>query len=254
MTGKQSNRQKEILDTVTKEGRIEVVKLAEMLDVSQVTVRKDLDLLEEKGLICHEHGLVLPGSTDDINNRLGYHYDTKRRIAKSAAELVEDGETVMIESGSCCAILAEELVYRKREVTIITNSAFIAGYIRKLPQAKIVLLGGDYQREAQVMVGPIARQCAEVFSVEKLFIGADGFSEKTGFTGKNHLRAETVRDMAKQARRVIVLTESEKFLKQGIVPLLPARSVRTLITDAAIPPEPERFLEGAGVAIRKVPV
>jgi DeoR/GlpR family transcriptional regulator of sugar metabolism len=87
------------------------------------------------------------------------------------------GEAVMIESGSCRAILAEELVLNRRDVRIITNSAFIAAYIRRLPRARIVLLGGDYQSESQVMVGPITRLCVQTFTVDKLFIGAGGFAE-----------------------------------------------------------------------------
>jgi DeoR/GlpR family transcriptional regulator of sugar metabolism len=251
MSDKQINRQRRILEIVTQEGRAEVALLADMIGVSRVTIRKDADLLTGKGLIRHEHGLVLPGSSDDINNRLSYHYGRKQRIARAAANMVQDGETVMIESGSCCAILADELAQHKRDFTIITNSAFIASYIRKIPQARIVLLGGDYQNEAQVLVGPIARQSVQGFSVDKFFIGADGFSEKIGFTGKNHLRAETVRDMAKQARQVIVLTESEKFAKSGVVPLLPSSRIGILITDSAIPPETERFLEGAGTRVIK---
>jgi DeoR/GlpR family transcriptional regulator of sugar metabolism len=253
MSDKQINRHRRILDIVTQEGRMEVALLADKIGVSRVTIRKDADLLAGKGLVRHEHGLVLPGSSDDINNRLSYHYDRKQCIARAAANLVQDGETVMIESGSCCAILADELAQHKRDLTIITNSAFIAGYIRKIPQARIILLGGDYQNEAQVMVGPIARQSVQGFSVDKFFIGADGFSEKIGFTGKNHLRAETVRDMAKQARQVIVLTESEKFAKPGIVPLLPSASIGILITDSAIPSETECFLERAGIRVIKAP-
>jgi DeoR/GlpR family transcriptional regulator of sugar metabolism len=251
MTDKQTNRQRKILEMVTLENRVEVARLADAIGVSRVTIRKDADLLAGKGLVRHEHGLILPGSSDDINNRLSYHYDTKRHIAQTAAKLVQDGETVMIESGSCCAILADELAQNKRGVTIITNSAFIAGYIRKLPQARIILLGGDYQNESQVMVGPIARQSAQGFSVDKLFIGVDGFSEKTGFTGKNHLRAETVRDMAQQAHQVIVLTESEKFAKLGVVPLLPLRNIAILVTDSAILPETGRLMEDAGIRIIK---
>jgi DeoR/GlpR family transcriptional regulator of sugar metabolism len=249
MNDKQSKRQRRILEIVSQEGRVEVSRLAEIIGVSRVTIRKDADLLAGKGLVRHEHGFVLPGSNDDINNRLSYNYDRKQRIAQEASVLVRDGETVLIESGSCCAILADELAQRKRDLTIITNSAFIAGYIRKNPQARVVLLGGDYQNEAQVMVGPIARQSVQGFSVDKFFIGVDGFSEKAGFTGRNHLRAETVRDMAKQARKVIVLTESEKFVKPGIVPLLPPHRVSVLVTDSAIPPDTRHFLEKAGVRI-----
>jgi DeoR/GlpR family transcriptional regulator of sugar metabolism len=253
VTDKQSARQKIILDIIVREKRIDVAALAEMTGVSKVTLRKDLDRLEEKGIIRHEKGQVFPGSSDDINNRLTYHYDTKLKIARQACCLVEDGEAVMIESGSCCAILAEELTMRRREPRIITNSAFIAGFVRRLPQAKIVLLGGDYQNAAQVMVGPITRLCAQGFTVDKLFIGADGVSE-AGFTGKDHLRSETVRDMAKQANQVIVLTESEKFSKKGLVPLLPFGDVRAVITDDAIPPEKERVLLEHGIQICKVSI
>lgn len=250
MTG----RQTKVLEIVTEHNRIEVAKLAKLLNVSQVTTRKDLDQLEAKGLIKREHGYALLCSNDDINNRLAYHYDLKRRIARAAAELVGDWETVMIESGSCCALLADELCMHKRDVTIVTNSAFIAGYIRRVPSAKIILLGGDYQNESQVMVGPIARQCARNFFVDKLFIGTDGFSEKTGFTGNDLLRAETVRDMSEQAQKVVVLTESAKFSHQGVVTLLPTQGVAVVQTDDFIPRQQERFLLEQGVEVRKVPV
>jgi DeoR/GlpR family transcriptional regulator of sugar metabolism len=251
MTNRQSERQKQILEIVTQEGRIEVAALAERTAVSRVTLRKDLDILEEKGLLRHERGQVFPGSSDDMNNRLSYHYGTKRKIARAACALVRDGEAVMIESGSCCAILAEELVLTRREVRIITNSAFIAGYIRKIPRAKIVLLGGDYQNEAQVMVGPITRLCARGFTVDKLFIGTDGFSEAAGFTGNDHLRAEAVRVMARQAAQAIILTESEKFTKQGLVPLLPFDNISAVITDGAIPSGKEAFLTERNIRVYK---
>ena len=143
----------------------------------------------------------------------------------------------MIESGSCCALLAKELATNKRDVTIITNSAFIASYIRKCPYAKVVLLGGDYQTESQVVVGPITRKCIDSFYVDKLFVGTDGFTEKMGFTGKNHMRAEIVRAMAENAKEVIVLTESTKFLKQGVVVQFKTNEIATIVTDNGIPEE-----------------
>ncbi|MDR1251284.1 MAG: DeoR/GlpR family DNA-binding transcription regulator [Treponema sp.] len=252
MTEKQSERQRKILEIIAGESGIEVASLADMTGVSKVTLRKDLDKLEEKGIIRHEKGRVFPGSSDDINNRLTYHYDTKRKIARRACTLVQDGEAVMIESGSCCAILAEELTVNRLDVRIITNSAFIAAYIRRLPRAKIVLLGGDYQNNAQVMVGPITRLCVRSFTVDKLFIGTDGFSENAGFTGKDHMRSETVQDMSRQAGQVIILTESEKFSKQGLSPLLPFSGISSVITDNAIPPEKEQFLLERGIRVYKV--
>jgi DeoR/GlpR family transcriptional regulator of sugar metabolism len=246
------DRHTKILEALSKTRRIEVAVLADMLAVSQVTVRKDLDQLEDRGLIRREHGFASIDSVDDIGKRLAYHYNVKRRIAQAAAESVDEGETVMIESGSCCALLAEELATTKRDVTIITNSAFIANHIRYAPYSKIILLGGYYQTESQVMVGPVTRKCAEVFFSDKFFIGADGFREKFGFTSRDHLRAQTIRDLTGQARQVMVLTISEKFFHQGVVELVNAENVAILYTDDRIPPEKEAYLMEKKVTIRKV--
>ena len=124
------NRGNKILELLTKDNKIEVSHLAEELGVSQVTMRKDLDTLESKGVIKREHGFALLCSTDDINGRIAYHYEEKRKIAQKAAGLVSNGDTIMIENGSCCALLADTLTATKKDLTIITNSAFIAEYIR----------------------------------------------------------------------------------------------------------------------------
>ncbi|MCB2293860.1 DeoR/GlpR family DNA-binding transcription regulator [Clostridium algoriphilum] len=237
-----NKRHAKLLELVNANGRIEVTLLSEKLAVSQVTVRKDLALLEEKGLIKREHGYAVMISSDDINNRLACNYDVKLKIAILAANLVENGETVMIESGSCCALLAQELATNKRDVTIITNSAFVASYIRECPYGKVVLLGGDYQKESQVVVGPITRKCIESFYVDKLFVGTDGFTELAGFTGNNHMRTETVRTMAENANKVIVLTESRKFFMQGVVSQFKINEVTILVTDNKIPEVMESLL------------
>jgi DeoR/GlpR family transcriptional regulator of sugar metabolism len=248
-----TNRHTRILEALTQNRRIEVSSLAAILDVSQVTVRKDLDQLEEKGLIRREHGYACIDGTDDVGRRMAYHYDVKKRIARAAADTVEEGETVMIESGSCCTLLAEELASTKRDVTIITNSAFIANHIRSMPYCKVILLGGYYQKDSQVLVGPMTRKCAEVFFSDKFFIGTDGFAPNFGFTGKDHLRAQTVQDLAEQAREIIVLTESEKFLNQGVVGLVRNDSVAAVYTDEKIPGELEAILRENNVRVAKVP-
>ena len=158
----------------------------------------------------------------------------------------------MIESGSCCALVALEIAQTKKDVTLITNSAFIADYIRKIGTVKIILLGGEYQNESQVMVGPITRKCAEAFYVDKLFIGTDGFTKETGFTGNDYMRSETVRDMSKQAKHVIVVTESSKFQNIGLVNLLPTHDVSCVVTDSAIPIQCEQYLLEQKIEVKKV--
>lgn len=245
------NREPLILDLLAESGRMEVSALAEKLATSQVTIRKDLDALEKRGIIRREHGFAVFGGSDDLNNRLALHYEEKRRIARAAASLVSPGETVMIENGSCCALFAEELAGREPGVTVITNSAFIASYIRRSGSVHIILLGGDFQKDAQVMVGPILRSCLSQFYVDKLFIGVDGYAPDIGFTGKDHLRVQAVRDMAEKADRICVITESGKFARHGVVPLmLPDKPVH-LITDRFLPSETERELEQRGICVTK---
>ena len=244
-------RHTKILELLTEKNKVDVTELSQNLGVSQVTIRKDLDMLEKKGLIVREHGFATLNGQDDMNNRLAYHYDIKQQLAKSACQMIEDGETIMIESGSCCALLAQEIASTKKDVTIITNSSFIADYIRQYSQVKL-LLGGEYQKEAQVVVGPMTRRCVEAFFVDKFFIGTDGFSKNTGFTGNDYMRSETVRDMARQAAHVIVVTESSKFQQVGLVNLLPTQDVYCVVTDGMIPQESEEYLQSQNVIVKKV--
>ncbi|MGV8909246.1 MAG: DeoR family transcriptional regulator [Propionicimonas sp.] len=247
------DRRSKILEYVIDSERVDVNELAGRFAVSPVTVRKDLGQLEQRGLIRREHGYAVAIAPDNLLSRLAFHYDVKRRIAAAAADLVPDGSTVMIESGSCCALLADELARNRRRVTIITNSAFIADYVRTSQGVNVVLLGGDYQPEAQVAVGPLIEQCVANFFVDTLFIGIDGYTEESGFTGGNHLRAEAVRSMTKRARQVVVLTESSKFPRQGAVTLLPVTGVSRVVTDTNLPLAMQNHLTGAGVIATLVP-
>jgi DeoR/GlpR family transcriptional regulator of sugar metabolism len=241
------------LELLSKHQRSEVSTLSELLGVSQVTVRKDLDMLEERGLVHREHGFACLNPSNDIGKRLAYNYDIKKRIAQGAAALVEEGETVMIESGSCCALLAEELANEQKDVTIITNSVFIANFIRHAARTKIILLGGCFQPETQVVVGPMTRKCGEIFFSDKFFVGTDGFMPGFGFTGKDHLRSQTVMDLAENARDVFVLTDSDKFYRQGVLGLVRLENITGVFTDDRIPTEIEQQLLDNHIALHKVP-
>ena len=244
-----AKRDAQILEIVTAEKRVEVASIAERLGVSTVTMRKDLDALQAKGLVIREHGFAILANPNDVSGRLAYHYEEKLLIARRAAEFVPDGSTIMIESGSCCALLARELADTKEGVTIITNSAFVCNYVRDSARVSCTLLGGSYQRDSQVMVGPLVRTCAQEFYVDRLFIGADGWIEGVGFTNADQMRADAVRSMAESATEVVVLTESQKFDHRGAVPMrLPGKTV-SVVTDTHLEDERRAAVEGWGVRV-----
>lgn len=170
-----------------------------------------------------------------------------------AAAMVQNGETVMIESGSTCALLAAELAEKRRDVTIVTNSAFIAGYVGRMPGAKTVLLGGNYDPDAQTATGPLVRVCAREFFVDKFFFGTDGFDPAFGFSNVDMLRAEAVRAMGERAAKRIVLTDASKFGRRSVVMLMPTEDVSAVVTDqvpGGLPGQPGSRWGGVDPGIR----
>ncbi|MDO4193039.1 MAG: DeoR/GlpR family DNA-binding transcription regulator [Erysipelotrichaceae bacterium] len=242
-------REKEILSLLVERRKVEVTELSELLGVSQVTIRKDLDELEKMHMIKRVHGFAQLSSEDDINSRLAWHYEEKTKIAEKAAELISDGDTVFIENGSCCALAALTIAKTKKNVTIVTNSAFIAGYVRNEPNVQVVLLGGIYQKESQCLVGPMIRDNAMNYNVKYCMIGTDGWNERIGFTNKDQMRAQAVRDMSASAEQVVILTESDKFSSAGTVPLNLSGCKTAVLTDPDIPEDVREKLTAKDIGI-----
>ncbi|HEP4259317.1 TPA: DeoR/GlpR transcriptional regulator [Streptococcus pyogenes] len=243
------NRLERIIQLVSQKKKIDVNSLSEQLEVSKVTIRKDLDKLESKGLLRREHGYAVLNSGDDLNVRLSYNYNIKRRIAEKAAELVQDNDTIMIESGSTCALLAEVLYQTKRNIKIITNSCFIANYIRQYSSCQIILLGGYYQPNSEVTVGPLLKEMISLFHVNRVFVGTDGFNKDLGFMGKDMMRSEGVRYMADAAEEVVILTDSSKFSKTSLVHQLSLADVNRVITDQALDKQTQELLSSGGLVL-----
>jgi DeoR/GlpR family transcriptional regulator of sugar metabolism len=245
-------RHMQLVETVSQYGRIEVNELAYLLHTSNVTIRKDLDYLSQKGILRRERGYALLKSKEDINYRMAFHFKEKQKIARAAAELVSDGEVIMVESGSTCAMFAEQLLQIRKGITIVTNSAYIASYIKETPDVGIVLLGGIDQKNTQAMVGPLTKECARLFSVDKIFVGTDGFTQEFGFMGEDLLRADTLQTLVQSANHTYVLTESQKFEVKGAVPFLKTEQVYELITDCNLAEPTRQYLEEKHVMVTMV--
>ena len=120
--------------------------------------------------------------------------------------------------------------------------------MRKISGTRIILLGGSYQNESQVMVGPLVGLCARNFKVDKFFIGIDGMDE-SGVKSSDHLRIEAAQAMAAQARGIIVLTESIKFHRDASELIFPYENIRSIYTDADVSPDDVAALEARGLAV-----
>ena len=209
-------RHLQIINLVNEKEKVSVQELSELLKLSMVTIRKDLEELESQGLLRRQHGYATKASPDAINSRMAFHYSEKKAIAKRAMEIVEPMETIMIESGSTCALFA---------------------------------LGGDYDTVAEVTTGPVTQLCAREYHVDKLFVGVDGYTEENGFTNINHTRSAVVKEFAKQADHVIVLTTSDKFGKRSVAKLFDSEEVSMVVTDDQITPECKETMERHGIQV-----
>jgi DeoR/GlpR family transcriptional regulator of sugar metabolism len=244
-----NERQTSILSLLGKDELTSVNDLAKKLNVSAVTIRQDLNFLESEGLIKRTHGGAVLEDADDLNNRLGFNYDKKLRIARKAAELVKEGDTILIESGSTNALLAREVV-KKKNVTIITTNVYIARQLRKNEQTNIILLGGHYQHGSESLVGKITKVCLDQINFDKAFIGIDGYTKKSGFTLSDLFRAEISTYIIKKSTDVIIVSDSTKFGKTELTNICYASDITHIATDSDL--EKKYIDEFAGEGIELI--
>jgi len=224
-----NERQNKILKLLNRSDQTYVKELTARLKVSSVTIRQDLNFLEAEGLLKRVHGGAVLKDADDIANRLGVNYEKKLKIARKISAFVNDGETILIESGSANALLARELL--KKNVTIITTNVYIARQFRKNEQARIILLGGMYQHESESLVGKITKVCIDQINYDKAFIGIDGYTSETGFTLRDLFRAEISSYIIKKTKEVFIVSDSSKFGKTELTNICYPSDIQHIATD-----------------------
>jgi DeoR/GlpR family transcriptional regulator of sugar metabolism len=225
-----NERQTKILSLLSRDELTSVNDLAKKLNVSAVTIRQDLNFLESDGLLKRIHGGAVLEDADDLTNRLGFNYEKKLRIAKKAASLVNEGETILIESGSTNVLLARELI-KKKNVTLITTNVFIARQFKKNESVNIILLGGMYQPGSESLVGKITKVCLDQINFDKAFLGIDGYTTKTGFTLRDLFRAEISSYIIKKSCDAIIVSDSSKFGKTELTNICYPADIKHIATD-----------------------
>lgn len=241
-----NERQNRILEILGKDNRTSVNDLSERLDVSAVTIRQDLNFLEAEGLLRRIHGGAVLKDGDDLDNRLAKNYEKKLRIARKLASLVNEGETILIESGSANVLLARELV-RIKQVTIMTTNVYIARQFRKNAQANVVILGGIYQHDSETLVGKITKTCLDQVHIRKAFIGIDGYSTADGFTLRDLFRAEISSHIIRKASDVFIVSDSSKFGCTALTNICHLSDIQHIATDDDLNPAFREEFNRAGI-------
>ncbi len=244
-----NKRHRQILNILSNGKQVAVNELAEKLTVSQATIRQDLTALEKNGFLRRVHGGAILDETDDISHRMGINYEEKLLIARAAIQFVNEGETIYVESGSINALFALEVVKERKSTTIITSNAFIARQIGKNAEGRVILLGGIYQHESECLVGNLVKECLNFLNFSKAFIGVDGFTVETGFTGKNMMRADINSTIIQRSPQTYILTDSSKFGKINLSKYCSGEDIQYLITDRNIPEEYYNYFTSRNIEV-----
>lgn len=241
-------RRNRLLDLVRTSRFSALPKLAEQLDVSESTVRRDLDYLEELGSARRIHGGVLyTGESPKLPHfevQTTTELAKKKAIALAAARLIEDGDTILLDGGSTTYELARQLV--GRPLHIVTTSLPVANLFASDSNSDLVLIGGNVCPRSGVTRGPYADGMLSMVRVQKTIFSVAGICNE-GFYNNDLMLVETERAMMRAAAEVIVVADSTKFGRQSLTHLCPLESVQHLVVDDGITSDWQAKVQAAGV-------
>jgi DeoR family transcriptional regulator of aga operon len=248
-------RRRAIVQMLDRNGRVLVADLAHQFNTSQVTIRKDLELLHAQGLVHRTHGGALPareGALEDptLREKEKLHRKEKLLIAASAARLVKQGQVVILDSGTTTTAIARAL-RSFRNVTIITNAVNIAAELSGA-SVEVILTGGTLRKNSFSLVGPIAEETLRKLSADILFLGVDGFDVHYGLSTPNLLEAKVNRVMVEVSKRTVAVCDASKFGHRSLSLIVPAAALQEVITDRSIPKSDLRALKKIGIEVTLV--
>ncbi|MBC5775536.1 DeoR/GlpR transcriptional regulator [Pontibacter sp. KCTC 32443] len=247
-----AERHQQILSKLKQEGQVNVLDLCEKLSVSSVTIRKDLKLLEDKGLLFRTHGGATannPYTTDrSVNEKEKIQASEKMRIGAAAASLLHPNDSILIASGTTVLALARNIP-ATNNLTVITPSLNIALELNRHPEIEVMQLGGVLRKSSSSVTGPYAESILADFSCSKLFLGVDGIDLDFGLTTTNVMEAHLNRQMIKVSQKTIVLADSTKFGKRGFGKICGFEYIDQIITDSGVSEYNVKALEGMGIKV-----
>jgi len=250
-------RKAALIEYLSKHGGGTVKELSQLLQVSEMTVRRDLKQLEAQGMIIPSHGGVVFVQSlmkePALNEKAAKNKDIKDRIAAYAVEhFVSEGDVIMLEGGTTIAGMAPYL--RKfRQLTILTNGLDTLNRLRDLSGENTVLCcGGTLRGISGTFVGPVAQSFFKQFHANTVFLSALGFAPETGFTDPNIMDTEIKKAMIHSSQRTIMLIDSTKFGVKSLTTFVTIQDVDVVVTDSGISEQMRRYLENQNVELHVI--
>ncbi len=246
------DRQRIILDRLLAESSVRVVDLAKTIGVAGETIRRDLDQLEQQGLLRRVHGGAVSIWQEDkerqFKEREGLRIPEKRAIGVRAAELVENGDTIIVDVGTTALLFCEALL-GKQNLTVITPSFKAALLAQQACSARVIVTGGELQHEEPYLWGYLAEATLRQFHVHRAFLSAGGLTLDTGITDYNDREVHMRKVMAECASQVIVMADSSKMGVRAFSVVGSLSIMDMLVTDQGLHPVMREKLEELGIEV-----
>jgi DeoR family transcriptional regulator, aga operon transcriptional repressor len=228
-------RRTQILQIVRSAGRVRVNELASHFNTSAVTIRNDLNALHQRGLVFRSHGgAVLPDSIlreSPVHERLKAHAEEKRRIGTMAATLINDGETIILDSGTTTLEIARQ-IKKKQGVQVITNGVNIAAELLDARDIQLFIVGGTVRGESASISGRFTEEMFAQFSADKMFLSGAGCDLDFGVSGANFEETLVNQAMLRISREIILVADASKFSKRSMARITHFSEIDTVISDA----------------------
>lgn len=249
---KMDKRRAKIVEILKKEGAVKVKKLSELLGTTTVTIRSDLAALEKEEFLQRTSGGAILSSKNtyksDFMHRKDINLALKQAIAEQTVDLIPNGSTLMINSGTTTFLVSKELK-KKSNLNIVTNSIEVALELGRHPTFKVILLGGDINSQYGFLYGNDTIEQMLHYKADYAILSMDGICQNVGLTTYHAEEALVDRMMVERSRQVVVVADSSKFEHEGFYFVSDLTNITTWVTDGNIPPRAVAEMEAKDVEV-----
>ncbi len=245
-------RQRKILELIRSGAAVKVADLSAEFGASESTIRRDLREMESSGMLERTHGgaLLAEGTRNEPTfvEKSGLNLAEKVAIARAAAELVKDGDSIILDAGTTTLQMVQFLQGR-RNLTVVTNTLTIAAEFGNQPDIEVIVTGGAIKGNTLAMVGPVTERTLDEVNADWVFLGINGLDLVRGLTTPTQVEAAVKRRMIAAAQRVVVLADYSKLGTVAFATVAPVTNIHYLITDKRFDQEAARELTALGVSV-----